>query len=236
MAQGSARLTETGPRTWLGVGADEVGDDVRAQVTLAEGAGLIVRHVEPDSPAAKAGIQENDILTKLGDQLLVNSDQLKQLIQMHKEGEAVTLTGLRKGKAINFKASLVKKEVSDQEPQFGVINLDGSGSGIKMEIPDEIRKLIEQHQGAGTVFSTNVSFFSVGKSSDVVSSDTGISSLTKNGQTTVTYKGKQVFSGPTTGAISTQSVIENDKEWAAVFDGKKVLWENVPGAARHLTK
>jgi hypothetical protein len=221
---------KTEPRTWLGVGTDEVSEDVRAQLPIAEGVGLVVRHVEKDSPAAKAGIQENDILTKLDDQLLLNVDQLCQLVQMHKPGETVTVTGLRKGKETKFKASLVRKEGGDEESQFGVINFGGSGSDIKMAIPEEIRKLIEQHKGATTVFSTNISIHTTSKSS--ISS--GMSTKTENGQTTITYNGQQVFTGPTTGQVSTRTMNENGQEYAAAFDGKKVLWENMSGAAEHL--
>ena len=59
---------------------------------------------------------------------------------------------------------------------------------------------------------------------------------TVHGQTTVTYQGKQVFSGPTTGKVTARSLTSNGKEFAAVFDGDKVIWENEPGAARHLKK
>jgi hypothetical protein len=55
-----------------------------------------------------------------------------------------------------------------------------------------------------------------------------------NGQTTVTYKGEEVFSGQTTGAVSGRSSSVNGTEYAAAFDGDKVLWENVSGAAEQL--
>jgi len=142
-------------RTWLGIGTDEVGDDVRAQLPLAEGMGVIVRHVDADSPAAKAGIQANDILVKLDDQLLVNPAQLGQLIRLHKAGDVVVLAGLRKGKETQFKATLVPKEGGDTEPQLAVINIGGNAANIKIELPKEIRKLIEQN-GGQTVFSTNI--------------------------------------------------------------------------------
>lgn len=225
-ADGAAPSLKAEPRTWLGTGVDEIGDDVRAQLPLSEGVGVIVRHVDADSPAAKAGIRENDILVKFGDQLLVNPAQFGQLVRLHKEGEIVSLAALRQGKEIEFKATLAQKAVSDQDPPFGVISLGGGGSDIKMTIPEDIKKFIEQHMGAATVFSTNITVNNA--------ADAGISSTTKNGKTTVTYKGKQVFSGSTAGVVMTRSASENGKEWAAAFDGDKVLWENEPGASQHL--
>jgi hypothetical protein len=67
-----------------------------------------------------------------------------------------------------------------------------------------------------------------------VSAGTGISVKTVNGQTTVSYKGKEVFSGATSGSVSGRSSSVNGTEYAAAFDGDKVLWENVSGAAQQL--
>ncbi len=144
------------PRTWLGIAADEVGADLRAQLPLAEGEGVIVRHVEEDSPAAKAGIQANDILTKLDDQILVNGGQLGQLVRMHKDGDTVTLAGLRKGQALTFQATLATHaDGGDAGPSVQIIRLGGDGAGLRMELPEELRKLLEAGAGA-TIFSTNI--------------------------------------------------------------------------------
>jgi hypothetical protein len=64
------------------------------------------------------------------------------------------------------------------------------------------------------------------------SAEAGISVSTANGQTTVTWKGRQVFVGQTKGQVSGKSKSLNGKEFAAAFDGDKVLWESAPGAAQ----
>ena len=71
-------------------------------------------------------------------------------------------------------------------------------------------------------------------SSSSVSSGTGISVKTANGQTTVTYKGEEVFKGQTSGMVSARSSNVNGTEYAAAFDGDKVLWESTSGAAEHV--
>ena len=58
-----------------------------------------------------------------------------------------------------------------------------------------------------------------------------LSVSTVNGQTTVLYNGKEVFSGPTKGKVSSRSVSRDGKDFAAAWDGDKVIWENVKGAA-----
>ena len=58
----------------------------------------------------------------------------------------------------------------------------------------------------------------------------GISVSTQNGLSTVTYQGKAVWTGKTTGQVLGRSKTVNDVIYAAAFDGNKVIWENVPGA------
>jgi hypothetical protein len=65
-------------------------------------------------------------------------------------------------------------------------------------------------------------------------SSASISVKTENGQTTVTYNGKDVFTGATKGMVTAKASSENGTEYAAAFDDEKVIWENVPGAAKHV--
>ena len=50
------------PVTFLGVETSEVPNVVSEQLGLAKGFGLVVDYVVPDSPAAAAGVQQNDII------------------------------------------------------------------------------------------------------------------------------------------------------------------------------
>jgi membrane-associated protease RseP (regulator of RpoE activity) len=106
------------PVTFLGVETSEVPNVVSEQLGLAKGFGLVVDYVVPDSPAAAAGVQQNDIIKTLNDQILTESDQLAKLIRSYSEGTTVTLTLLRKGKEEKIRVTLTKKEVP-QRPDFG---------------------------------------------------------------------------------------------------------------------
>lgn len=261
IASGSTETGAAGPKPWLGVGTDEIGDDVRSLLPEGVAGGLIVRHVDEDSPAAKAGIQVNDILLKLDDQILLNATQFRQLVQMRKEGEKAAISGLRKGKEVKFDASPVMKEQSDEDSGVKVIRFGGLQPDIKMELPPEFRKLMES--GGATMFSTSIVIRSQGNTqfggsgsgsgsggtrmhksggsssghspgSSSSKSSTGISATTENGKTTITYNGEEVFSGTTSGAVSTKATNNNGEEYAAAYDGDKVIWENKSGAADRL--
>ena len=99
------------PVTFLGVETSQVPSVVSEQLGLAKGFGLVVDYVVPASPAATAGIQQNDILKMLNDQILIEPSQLRKLLQTFSEGTEVTLTILRKGQEQKITAKLVKKEV-----------------------------------------------------------------------------------------------------------------------------
>src|SRR3989441_8356915 len=98
------------PMTYLGVETSQVPDVVSEQLGLVKGLGLVVEYVVPDSPAASAGIQQNDILKMLNDQILIEPSQLRKLLQTFSDGADVTLTILRKGQEQKITVKLTKKE------------------------------------------------------------------------------------------------------------------------------
>jgi len=106
------------PVTYLGVETSDVPRVVSEQLGLAKGFGLVVDYVVPDGPAAAAGVQQNDIIKMLNDQILTEPDQLSKLVRSYSEGTTVTLTVLRKGKEEKIAVKLSKKEVP-QEREFG---------------------------------------------------------------------------------------------------------------------
>jgi len=106
------------PVTFLGVETSEVPSVVSEQLGLAKGFGLVVDYVVADGPAAAAGVQQNDILKMLNDQILTEPGQLAKLVRSYSEGTNVTLTLLRKGKEQKVTVKLTKKEVPPR-PEFG---------------------------------------------------------------------------------------------------------------------
>lgn len=61
---------------WIGVGCSPATETLRSQLRLEPGTGLVVDHVFPDSPAAKAGLKVHDLLLKVqhGEKSIVLKD------------------------------------------------------------------------------------------------------------------------------------------------------------------
>src|ERR1051326_4785477 len=93
---------------WLGISTDEACDVIASQLNLKPGEGLVVIYVEPNSPAAKAGLQKYDVLVEMGDQLLVHPHQLRKLVRLQKEGDTIKLSFYRGGKKQTVSATLGK--------------------------------------------------------------------------------------------------------------------------------
>ena len=139
------------PVTYLGVETDGVPRVVSEQLGLPKGFGLVVEYVVPDGPAAAAGIQQNDILRMLNDQILTEPDQLSKLVRSFPEGTTVTFTVLRKGKEEKVGVKLAKKEVPERSefgrghhPHFN-FNFNGHDwENFGMNLKEQMNELKEQ--------------------------------------------------------------------------------------------
>ncbi|MFY1690094.1 trypsin-like peptidase domain-containing protein [Plantactinospora sp. WMMB782] len=67
------------------------------QVTPAENGGALIGGVVPGSPAAKAGLQQGDVVTQFGDKKIGDADDLVGAVQAGKVGDQVQVTYTRNG-------------------------------------------------------------------------------------------------------------------------------------------
>jgi hypothetical protein len=98
---------------WIGVGLDrELPPLVREQLGIEHG--LVVIDPFPESPAAKAGIQQHDILTKAGDTPLKEPADLIKAVDAAKESE-LKLTLIRGGKEMIVTVTPTKRPQPEQQ-------------------------------------------------------------------------------------------------------------------------
>jgi hypothetical protein len=105
----SRQPTEKG--AWIGISTAPASPVLRRQLKLPEGTGLVVDFVQPKSPADEAGIKQYDLLEKLDDQLLVNSDQFAVLVRTFKPGHEVKLALFREGQRQTLNVKLAEHEL-----------------------------------------------------------------------------------------------------------------------------
>ena len=108
-------------KPYIGVSVETVSSDMKSY-GIPEGA--VVRVVNEDSPAEKAGLKENDIITKADDEDITSSNDLVSKIKKASKGDKITLTVYRQGeeKTIELtvdetKQDTAKKEEEEEEEQ-----------------------------------------------------------------------------------------------------------------------
>jgi membrane-associated protease RseP (regulator of RpoE activity) len=117
------------PQYWIGLLGGPIPADhiLRAQVDLPENEGLIVQNVVPNSPAAKAGLKQYDILLKANDKELHEMQDLVELVAAEgpNKGE-IKLDVLRRGKTENLTITPEERPANAAMPRP---NMFGGGFG-----------------------------------------------------------------------------------------------------------
>jgi 2-alkenal reductase len=79
-------------RPFLGISYQAITPQIASQFSLPRNTGLLITDVLPGSPAEKAGIAPNSIMTKFEGTSLTDAGSLLQLLMKHKIGDTVTVT------------------------------------------------------------------------------------------------------------------------------------------------
>jgi serine protease Do len=121
-------LTDEDGPSWLGVETREVDADKVKELKLPAERGVLVGRVAPDSPAAKAGLQENDVITEVGGQRVEGAAQFARMIHETPAGRTVQLTVWRDGLAKTLSATLGQGE----ETRRGWMNTEPGSFSFRM--------------------------------------------------------------------------------------------------------
>ncbi len=140
---------EQKPVAYIGVLTREVPVELRTQFSLAEGFGLLVDEVLPDSPAKGAGLKLYDVLVKFEDQQLVNMEQFMSLVRAKKKGDVVQLDVITGGKETKVGVTLGDHLVAakDPRPHHGEYARGMTASGPHFSNGDTFRGGGEQRGG-----------------------------------------------------------------------------------------
>ena len=140
---------EDGP-SWLGVETQEVTAENAKELKLPAERGVVLAEVTKDSPAAKAGLKEKDVITEVNGQRVEGAAQFRRMIHEIPAGRAAQLTVWRDGRTQTLSATLGKAEERHdkwmgatpgafafrmpevQIPEMPSMDLGGEGMGMVM--------------------------------------------------------------------------------------------------------
>ncbi len=144
------RATGHVARGKLGLVFQPMSDEIAKAMGMDRPYGALVSEVEPGGPAAKAGIQPGDLITKVNNDTVAQGNELARLVARNAPGSTVTITYRRGGQEHTTTATLAQLESDDKGIEKGQPSTPGAkptmGFGLSMT----------QAQGGG-VLVTDVS-------------------------------------------------------------------------------
>jgi len=104
----STQLVKEGKvhRAYLGVGIQKIDPSIASQLELQGHDGTLVTDVQPDSPAAKAGFQPQDVVVDFAGTKIKSPSQLSATVSRTPIGSKQPVTVLRSGKKVELSVAL----------------------------------------------------------------------------------------------------------------------------------
>ncbi|MDQ4076303.1 MAG: PDZ domain-containing protein [Chloroflexota bacterium] len=94
----------------LGIVARNVTPEIAEELELPEEQGILVEQVREGTPAANAGILEEDVIIGFNDEEITSISELRTALQEVEPGEEVTITVLRDGEEEEVEVSFAEEE------------------------------------------------------------------------------------------------------------------------------
>jgi serine protease Do len=142
---------------YLGISMNDVTPENASFFNLKDASGAIVAQVTPDSPAAKAGLKNGDVIDELNGHKVINGSALQVAVSQDQPGDKISLGILRNGSPMTISVTVGEfhngKEVASNDgqaaPKGGKLGLavDDLSSDVRQQlrIPEDVKGVaIEQ--------------------------------------------------------------------------------------------
>jgi len=150
---------------YMGIGISDVTPENAKFFHIDNNEGAIITQVEPDSPAAKAGLKVGDVITELDGQKVSDASQLQIEVGQKDPGSSIKLEVLRDGRNVNVPVTLEEMGSRDHEGKESASNSNGKprwGLGLTDMTPE----LREQLQASSDVHGAIVEQVQPGSAAD----------------------------------------------------------------------
>jgi len=133
----------------IGVGIQNISPALQEAMGLSSRDGALVRQVEADSPAEKAGLKVGDVIVKFNDEEIVDSDDIRNAVGAIERGKTAKITYIRAGKKRTTKIAIEKVPDEEEIASEGIDNhndnemlpssFDALGGATFTEIPEDMK-------------------------------------------------------------------------------------------------
>jgi serine protease Do len=126
-------------RGWLGVGIQDVTEELAEYYGIKETKGVYIAKVYEDNPAYDAGIKVGDVIIKINSKIIETSRDLSLTIASHSVGETVKVKVIRDGSKKTIKVKLGERP-DENSTDFGQVQPYGPFGMRLKSITPEIAK------------------------------------------------------------------------------------------------
>lgn len=134
-------------RAWLGVAVQPLTPELAESFGLPSARGAVIAQVYPGTPAEKAGLKEDDIVTEVDGKPIEDHSDLMRTVSLSPVGSTVSLTVIRKGNPIKINVTLAARpeesDVSMMAGQGGTTSIRSNLLGVQVSplTADQARSL-----------------------------------------------------------------------------------------------
>ncbi|NLF83779.1 MAG: PDZ domain-containing protein, partial [Candidatus Gastranaerophilales bacterium] len=99
---------------WVGIAMSSMTEELaRALGVSADTKGVVIGRIVPNSPAAKAGLMEGDIIQRIDGQKVVDAKEVQDLIKAKNVNDVINVQILRDGKMIGKQIKIGNWNMAD---------------------------------------------------------------------------------------------------------------------------
>jgi C-terminal processing protease CtpA/Prc len=125
---------------FIGVQAQPLTPELKEKLKVNADTGIVITEVVPNTPAAQAGLNRDDVITAINDQPIKTPDDLRNAIQSAGSGKEITLQVLRGSKTVSLKAT-PRDGASGMMPAQGFERIPSTNLGYGQDQSQVIRDL-----------------------------------------------------------------------------------------------
>lgn len=135
-------------RGWIGVSVQPVTPDLARALKLPDPRGALVAQVNPDGPAAKAGLKAGDVIVAVGGKTVADIHDLPRVVADLKPGAAAEMTLLRDGSERRMQVAIAAQPDDPVQTAEAAVPRQAALGLSLAPVTDEVRRQLDLPRNA----------------------------------------------------------------------------------------